>query len=175
MIINDRERVKHKLESINYYRLSGYMIPYRKMVGGVITDDFRNGITWEKVYSLYLFDRKLRLLVFDAIERIEIAIRAQLVYQLSHKYGSNWQDKAAIFKPPYTRSLKSGKTITIKDLRLLLSGLDPFYVLSHCLADVALYLPYHLCSHVPYNYTSIILLRNHRIYPNLTPLSLSRF
>ena len=84
LIVKDRERAKRKLESINYYRLSGYMLPYKKMVGGVITDDFRDGITWEKVYSLYVFDRKLRLLVFDAIERIEIAVRSQLIYQLSH-------------------------------------------------------------------------------------------
>ena len=113
LIVKDRERAKRKLESINYYRLSGYMLPYKKMVGGVITDDFRDGITWEKVYSLYVFDRKLRLLVFDAIERIEIAVRSQLIYQLSHKYGSHWQDNPAIFKPPYTLTLRSGQIITV--------------------------------------------------------------
>lgn len=113
LIIKDKERAKRKLESINYYRLSGYMLPYKKMVGGSITDNFRDGITWEKVYSLYLFDRKLRLLVFDAIERIEVAIRTQLVYQLSHKYGSHWQDNPAIFKPAYKVKLKNGKYITV--------------------------------------------------------------
>lgn len=113
LIVKDRERAKRKLESINYYRLSGYMLPYKKTVGSIITDDFRDGITWEKVYSLYLFDRKLRLLVFDAIERIEIAVRSQLIYQLSHKYGPHWQDNPSIFKPPYTLTLRSGQTITV--------------------------------------------------------------
>ena len=47
----------------------------------------------------YKFDRKLRLLIFDAIERIEIALRTQVIYQLSHKYGSHWQNKKNIFKP----------------------------------------------------------------------------
>lgn len=37
------------------------------------------------VYDLYVFDRKLRLLVFYAIERLEIAIRTQIIYQLSLK------------------------------------------------------------------------------------------
>lgn len=113
LIIKDRERAKRKLESVNYYRISGYMLPYKKMVDGVITDDFRDGITLEKVYSLYLFDRKLRLLVFDAIERIEIAVRTQLVYQLSHKYGSHWQDNPTIFKPAYPQKLRDGKTIIV--------------------------------------------------------------
>ena len=113
LIIKNRERAKRKLESINYYRLSGYMLPYKKMAGNMITDDFRDGITWETVYSLYVFDRKLRLLVFDAIERIEIAVRSQLVYQLSHKYGSHWQDNPAIFKPSYTLTLSSGQSITV--------------------------------------------------------------
>lgn len=113
LIIKDRYKAKLKLESINYYRLSGYMLPYKRIVGGIMTDDFRDGITWGNIYSLYLFDRKLRLLVFDAIERIEIAIRAQLIYQLSHKYGSHWQDNPTIFKPAYKLTLKNGQVITV--------------------------------------------------------------
>nr|NQU90751.1 Abi family protein [Bacteroidota bacterium] len=35
---------------------------------------FFPGITFDRVLKTYLFDRKLRLLVFDAIERIEIAL-----------------------------------------------------------------------------------------------------
>ena len=83
------------------------------MVDGVMTDDFRDGITWEKVYSLYVFDRKLRLLVFDTIERVEIAVHSQLVYQLSHKYGSHWQDNPAVFKPAYTLKQRNGQIIIV--------------------------------------------------------------
>lgn len=113
LMIKNRGRAKRKLESINYYRLSSYMLPYKKMVDGVMTDDFRDGITWEKVYSLYVFDRKLRLLVFDTIERVEIAVRSQLVYQLSHKYGSHWQDNPAVFKPAYTLKQRNGQIIIV--------------------------------------------------------------
>ena len=40
------------------------------------------------------------ILSFDAIERLEVAIRTQIIYQLSHKYGSHWQGNAHIFNPP---------------------------------------------------------------------------
>ena len=76
------------------------MLPYKQSENGIILDTFRDGITWEMIYNLYVFDRKLRILVFDAIERLEIAIRTQIIYQLSHKYGSHWQDRQDIFNPP---------------------------------------------------------------------------
>ena len=67
------------------------------------------------VYNLYVFDRKLRLLVFDAIERLEVAIRTQIIYQLSHKYGSHWQDDKNIFNSPETITLRDGRKV-VKDV-----------------------------------------------------------
>ena len=52
------------------------------------------------------------MLLFDAIERIEIAIRTQIVNQLSLKYGSHWQDNRIIFKGPITRRRRDGSTFT---------------------------------------------------------------
>ena len=89
------------------------MLPYKKKSGGIIQDAFKDGTTWDMVYDLYVFDRKLRLLVFDAIERLEIAIRTQIIYQLSHKYGSHWQDRPEIFNSPVTRTKRDGKEVTI--------------------------------------------------------------
>ncbi len=91
-------KAEMRLMTISYYRLSGYMIPFKKKSGGCIADDFKFGTTWSQIYSLYKFDRKLRILIFDAIEKIEVAIRCQIVYQLSHKYGSHWQDVPSIFQ-----------------------------------------------------------------------------
>jgi len=112
LAISDKLRVVRHLSSISYFRLSAYMLPFKKWDKGELTDDFIPGITWDHVYDLYVFDRKLRLLIFDAIERLEIAIRTQIIYQLSHKYGSHWQDKSDIFKV-VTFQRKDGTEVTI--------------------------------------------------------------
>jgi abortive infection bacteriophage resistance protein len=106
LIIDDEVKAADKLANVSYFRLSAYMFPFKKKVDGKIIDEFRYGTTWNDVYHMYVFDRKLRLLVFDAIEKIEVAVRSQMVYHLSHKYGSHWQDNAEIF---------ATKMVTLKD------------------------------------------------------------
>ncbi len=113
LIINDEQRAIKHLKNISYYRLSAYMLPYKKSENGVIKDKFLDGTTWDKVYDLYVFDRKLRILVFDIIERLEISIRTQIIYQLAEKYGSHWQDNRSIFKAPSNIILQNGKNVTI--------------------------------------------------------------
>ena len=113
LIVTDRKRAERHLANISYYRLSAYMLPYKKKENGIIIDAFKEGTTWDDIYDLYVFDRKLRLLVFDAIERLEVAIRTQIIYQLSHKYGSHWQDNAHIFMPSREVTLRDGRKITI--------------------------------------------------------------
>ena len=111
LIVDDKERAIRLLGHISYYRLSAYMLPFKKLENNNYLNQFKEGTRWDDVYNLYLFDRKLRLLVFDAIERIEISIRTQITYQLSHKYGSHWQMNADIFK--LNTRTKNGKIITI--------------------------------------------------------------
>ena len=99
LAIPDKARAKRHLSNVSYYRLSAYMLPYRVLdASGSHLDQFVSSATWDDIYNLYKFDRKLRLLVFDAIERIEIALRTQMIYQLSHKYGPHWQDDSTIFR-----------------------------------------------------------------------------
>lgn len=77
-----------KLSSINYYRLSAYWYPFRQRdMAGKVTDNFIPNTTLNSCFELYEFDRKLRLLVLDALERIEVAIRTQVTYSLSQLYG----------------------------------------------------------------------------------------
>jgi len=112
LIIADKERAVRHLSNISYYRLSAYMLPFKKVLDSEYLDEFKTGATWNKIYDLYVFDRKLRLLMFDAIERIEIAVRTQIIYQLSHKYGSHWQDDPNIFKIKIAKN-KYGKEFII--------------------------------------------------------------
>ena len=109
----DEQKAAYQLSNVSYFRLSAYMYPFKKNVGGKIIDEFRYGTTWKDVYNLYVLDRKLRLLVFDAIEKIEVSIRTKMVYVLSHKYGPHWQDNQAVYKPAYQQRLRNGN---IKDI-----------------------------------------------------------
>ncbi len=95
LVINDVPSAVHYLENISYYRLSAYMLPFQ-----LVKDVFNAGTTFQQIIDLYVFDRELRLIVLDAIERVEISIRSQIIYQLAHKYGSHWQDDPSIFRYP---------------------------------------------------------------------------
>lgn len=66
------------LTNVGYYRLSGYWYPYRELVAGHRNDEFTQGTTFSDVVALYEFDRKLRTLIHDGVERIEVMLRAQL-------------------------------------------------------------------------------------------------
>ena len=113
LVIDDEQRATRHLSNVSYYRMSAYMLSFKKLdADEIVLDEFEEGTTWDNVYDLYKFDRKLRLLIFDAIERIEIALRTQVIYQLSHKYGSHWQNKKNIFKPTYTDP-RTGKPVNV--------------------------------------------------------------
>lgn len=79
----DRARLIETLSRVSYYRLSAYWHPFRQP-----DETFAPGTTLEKVWRRYTFDRQLRLLVMDAIERVEIAIlRTLMVEQHARQYG----------------------------------------------------------------------------------------
>jgi len=75
LTVTDNASALHYLSQIGYYRLSAYFLPYQN-----VKDRFDDGITFGQIIDTYAFDRELRLLVFDCIERIEVAIRTQFIY-----------------------------------------------------------------------------------------------
>lgn len=96
LVILDDQRSISYLQQISYYRLRAYFLPYQ-----LIKDKFNKGTTFDQIIQTYAFDRELRLLVFDCIERIEIAIRTQFIYQMaSHYNNSHWQDDQNLFITP---------------------------------------------------------------------------
>lgn len=64
------------LENLGYYRLGGYAYPFLVPPARKV---FKTGTTWGQIARIYEFDRELRLLVADAIERIEVGLRARIV------------------------------------------------------------------------------------------------
>lgn len=62
------------------------------------TDEFVNDITFEEIIDLYFFDKELRLLIFDAIETIEVTFRTQLIFFPSMEKGAFWFEDKTNFK-----------------------------------------------------------------------------
>ena len=83
-LVADKDELIKRLSSVSYYRLSGYLYPFR--LSG--SDDYIESTTLKVVWGRYCFDRRLRVLLLDAIERVEVAVRTQLTYHFSHTHGA---------------------------------------------------------------------------------------
>lgn len=75
--------IREKLQAVSYYRLSAYWHPFKQP-----DETLKPGTTLDMVWRRYVFDRQLRLLVMDAIERVEIAVRTGMVEQFTNQYGA---------------------------------------------------------------------------------------
>jgi abortive infection bacteriophage resistance protein len=84
MEISDLTQAEFYLQHLNYYRLGAYWLPFES---DHTTHIFRSATKFEEVLNLYLFDRELRLLMLDAIERVEVSIRSQWAYQIAHLHN----------------------------------------------------------------------------------------
>lgn len=94
--IKDDALVQRYLSNISYYRLRAYTYPFQN--NAMAEQPFIGKVDFDDVMALYTFDRKLRLLIFDAVEKIEIALRTQIIYQWSMLYGSHWHLDQQLYK-----------------------------------------------------------------------------
>ena len=67
--ITDESKAQHYLSHIGYYRLSAYMHPLLRMPKEEHL--FKEGASFDKVMTLYRFEKKLRMLLFNEIEKID--------------------------------------------------------------------------------------------------------
>ena len=88
LTIQDEAKAHCFLEAVSFFRLTPYMRPFQ------LSEDadhgFKPGTRLQALTRLYDFDRRLRLLVMDAIERIEVAARAVISNHMGPQYGSHW-------------------------------------------------------------------------------------
>jgi abortive infection bacteriophage resistance protein len=87
LIIEDTQFTRDILENVSYFRIANYLRP---MESDKLTHQFKPGASFRNVVSLYDFDRELRLLVFGAISRIEIALRTRIIHHFSLSHGPFW-------------------------------------------------------------------------------------
>ena len=89
MLVNDEKFAKGVLLRENYFFLNGYRHLFMKN-----SEDryFRDGTTFEEMYSLFLFDRSYRNIIFKYLLVIENNLKSITSYQLSKKYGYRERD-----------------------------------------------------------------------------------
>ncbi len=97
LIIKNPKKTEKILENISYNRLSNYWYPF--LEEPKFDEIFKDGTTFETIFKIYQFDSELRLLMFYAIEQIEIAVRTQIIFHLSMKYKTGfWFENPIAFK-----------------------------------------------------------------------------
>ena len=89
MIINDERYTKQVLLRENYFFLNGYR---HLFLNSEEDRTFRKGTTFEEMYSLFLFDRSFRNVLFKYLLVIENNLKSIFSYQLSKKYGYRERD-----------------------------------------------------------------------------------
>lgn len=87
MVVEQHNVALQALKHCNYYRLSGYWKPFE--VQNSVPSNFEPCTKFDQVLELYYFDKRLRLLVLDAIECIEISVRSSWAYYMAEAYGSH--------------------------------------------------------------------------------------
>lgn len=84
LLVPDGDFAEHCLRHHNYYRLSAYRFAFTDLGN---PDQFIAGTTFDDLWGLYCFDRRLRLLVMEGVKRLEISVRTNVAYTLAHSYG----------------------------------------------------------------------------------------
>ena len=75
--ISDTNKAEHYIERIGYYRLSAHMHPF--LCAPKEVNRYKRNASFDKVMMLYRFDKKLRMLLFNEIEKIEVAVRSTVL------------------------------------------------------------------------------------------------
>jgi abortive infection bacteriophage resistance protein len=101
LVCADEALVRRWLVTVGYYRLSAYWLPYElpPSEGQTRSKTFPPDTAFESIVDIYTFDRQLRLLVMEASERIEIALRASWTHRLSLASGPHAHMDPSLFVP----------------------------------------------------------------------------
>lgn len=111
--VGDRGHASAILQAIGYYRLTGYLYPFRESAEYVddenrkrirVLSDFRPGTSLDQAEKIIDFDRRLRMLVLDGLERIEVAVRMRIGYVLGRSSAFAHEDPSS-FMPAFTAEI----------------------------------------------------------------------
>jgi len=91
MDIPDTALAERYLSSIGYYRLSAYWLSFEEppSPGQTRSKRFQPGTDLGTVVAVYVFDRRLRVLLMEGLERVEIHVRSRWTYRMAHEHGAH--------------------------------------------------------------------------------------
>ena len=105
--VGDRDHAAEVLRAVGYYRLTGYLYPFRQSEQYVdetgrartkVLSGFRPDTRLDQAEAIIDFDRRLRMLVMDGVERIEVAVRMQLGYVLGRTSPFAHEDQSCFIE-----------------------------------------------------------------------------
>lgn len=123
MQVIDRSYAERKLAQVGYYRLSGYWFPCRSYTldanqtivlnqhtkKPLRSETVEPGTDFKDIFQLYLMDKKLRILILDAIERVEIYLRSIIAHEMGRLDAMAHQNVSFI-NPKQARNFTDNKT-----------------------------------------------------------------
>ena len=120
--VDDEQLAVRYLSNIGFYRLRAYTYPFQDNLNPAVDHQFtKDDIHFADIVDLYCFDRRLRSLMFNAIEKIEVAVRTKMVQIYSEATdNSNWFNDQSQYKPiaisDRNGQLTTAYTLMIKDI-----------------------------------------------------------
>ena len=104
LVVNDIDKAKDILFRENYFFINGYRTLF-------YTKDrrFVEGTTFDELYSLFLFDRNLRNIMFKYILVFENNIKSIISYQMSKKYG--YKEKEYLNPKNFNQDMKEKRRV----------------------------------------------------------------
>lgn len=111
LTFSDPAAAEQCLAYIGYYRLKIYMRPFEDAGGH---KEFVRGTDFNDIVALYNFDRKLRLLCMDALERIEVSLRSHIINVMGKHGGPHFYYQERFFG----KEAAKNKHERVRDLKM---------------------------------------------------------
>ena len=111
IVIDDEPACIEFLKQVNYYRLSGYYLPYMDRKKNQCFKPTK----FSRIHATYEFDAKLRSLILSAVETIEVYLRSQLSQYHSIKYGPEGYMSPSAFRSNFDHSVFLDRIQQCKD------------------------------------------------------------
>ena len=102
LVFDDESEATAYLFNISYYRLRAYTYPFQENGEDSEHTFTRKDIHFKDIIDLYCFDRRLRSLIFNTIEKIEVAVRTKIVQVYAESTGdSHWFNDESLYRFGY--------------------------------------------------------------------------